>query len=257
MNWKNIKSFLIILFALINILLIINTINLSKAYILSDADISNTVLLLEKNNINIDKKIIPTSAKTYDNIHLTDLSFSDNKMHKYNIVQSDDGKINIKFKSNDIINNKNTEKIIYNVLKENNFDTKDIKLRQSQSDALKFEMTSYFDKLEIYDNHFDITINEDTIDFCGKWYTYDTEIINFSQKNNIVYATSALAEFISIKPDTNKKITITDISIGYKSEQDDSTNNIKTITAVPCYRLTTDDGMVYYYNIRNGKFMTD
>ena len=56
MNWKNIKSFLIILFALINILLIVNTINLSKAYILSESDISNTVLLLEKNNINIDKK---------------------------------------------------------------------------------------------------------------------------------------------------------------------------------------------------------
>ncbi len=258
MNWKNIKSFLIILFALINILLIVNTINLSKAYILSDADISSTVLLLEKNNISIDKKIIPSSAKKYDNIHLTDLTFSDeNMMDKFNIVQSNDGNISIKFKTDEIKNQKNTEKLILNILKENNFNVKDIKLYKKSSDVLKFEMTSFYDGLEIYDNHFDITVNNDSIEFFGKWYTYDTEIINFAQKNNIVYATSALAEFISIKPDTDKKITITDISIGYKSEQDDSTNNIKTITAVPCYRLTTDEELVYYYNIRSGKFMTD
>ena len=118
-------------------------------------------------------------------------------------------------------------------------------------------MTTYYDGLEIYDNHLDVTINNDYIEFYGNWYTYDTEIINFAQKNNVVYATSALAEFISIKPDSDKKITIADISIGYKSEQDDNTKNIKTIAAVPCYRLTTDEGLVYYYNIRNGKFLTD
>ncbi len=258
MNWKNIKSFLIILFTLINILLIVNTVNLSKAYILSDADISNTVLLLEKNNINIDKKIIPSSAKKYDNIHLTDLAFSDeNMMDKFNIIQSNDGNIIMKFKSDEISNQKNTEKFIYGILKDNNFNVKDIKLYKKTSDGLKYEMTSYYDGLEIYDNHLDITVNDASIEFYGKWYTYDTEIINFAQKNNIVYATSALAEFISVKPDTDKKITITDISIGYKSLQDDSTNNIKTIAAVPCYRLTTDKGLVYYYNIRNGKFMTD
>lgn len=258
MNWKNIKSFLIILFSLINILLIINTINLSKAYILSDSDISSAVLLLEKNNICIDKKIIPSSAKKYDNIHLTDLTFSDvSMMDKFDIIQSNDGNISIKFKIDETKNKKNSEKLILNILKENNFNIKDIKLYKKTSDGLKFEMKSFYDGLEIYDNHFDITINNDLAEFFGKWYTYDTEIINFAKKNNIVYATSALAEFISIRPETDKKITITDISIGYKSEQDNGTNNIKTITAVPCYRLTTDEGLVYYYNIRSGKFMTD
>lgn len=68
MNWKNIKTFLIILFLGINIFLAVSTVRMHGADRLTEQNINDAVALLGQNNIYIDKSLIPTVPANLDKI---------------------------------------------------------------------------------------------------------------------------------------------------------------------------------------------
>lgn len=254
MNWKNIKTFLIILFLGINVFLGISTVKMHGGDRLTEQNINDAVALLEKNNIYIDKSIIPTAPSDFDDIELSNPLFSDKSIDKSLITKSDNDGICMRIPAITAdINEKNAESKIRTILKQNKFKIKSIILTKmpDSDNKICYNMTSEHNGIKIFDNNMTITVDDGALLLSGTWYEYRSESIISSGKKT-VHATSALIEFISARANDGKAVTINDISLGYHAAGPDNRKNVKTISAFPCYRLTTDTGMVYYYNIRNG-----
>ncbi len=253
MNWKNIKTFLIILFLGINVFLAVSTVKMHGADRLTEQNIDDAAALLEQNGIYIDKAIIPTVPASLDSIELSNPLFTDKSIDKSLITDSSDSGFTVRIPADTSgINEKNAESKISTVLKNNKFKVKSIILsRADGGDKITYNMTSEHNGIKIFDNSMTLTVDDGALILRGTWYEYRSESIVSGDKKS-VHATSALIEFISAKPADGKAVTITDISLGYHAASPDNRKNVKTISASPCYRLTTDTGMVYYYNIRDG-----
>ena len=252
MNWKNIKTFLIILFLGINIFLAVSTVRMHGADRLTEQNINDAVALLGQNNIYIDKSLIPTVPANLDSIELSNPLFADKSIDKSLITDSNDNGFTMRIPADTSeITEKNAESKIRTVLKNNKFKVKSIILTKVGGNKITYNMTSEHNGIKIFDNSMTLTVNDGSLVLNGTWYEYRSESIISGGKKS-VHATSALIEFISAKPNDGKAVTITDIALGYHAASPDNRKNVKTISASPCYRLTTDTGMVYYYNIRDG-----
>lgn len=253
MNWKNIKTFLIILFLGINIFLAVSTVRMHGADRLTEQNIDDAVTLLAQNNIRIDKSIIPTVPANLDSIELFNPLFADKGIDKSLITDSNDSGFTMRIPTDTSgINEKNAESKIRTVLKNNKFKVKSIILSKVDGgDKITYNMTSEHNGIKIFDNSMTLTVEDGALVLRGTWYEYRSEAIISGGKKS-VHATSALIEFISAKPNDGTAVTVTDISLGYHAVSPDNRKNVKTISASPCYRLTTDTGTVYYYNIRDG-----
>ena len=82
MSWKNIKTFLIVLFVVINIYLIYSQYGFSfkssgSSYVNKDT-LNDTIGIIEKNyNISLDKTIIPSKLKKLGIIDVTNIIYTD------------------------------------------------------------------------------------------------------------------------------------------------------------------------------------
>ncbi len=248
MNWKNIKTFLIFMFLAVNIFLISLSVNMHNASKLTDKNIGETLLLLENNNIIIDEQIIPRNAFSNNPIHLTDIYFSELIAEQNIYRDAEDVVITFNF---DTDKEAKTEYIILQALKKYGFDTSNINIKYVNNN---YVITSNFNEIPIFNNFMTATKENDKITLRGSWYIAKDSYM--WQQTSPSYATSALINFISC-PYRNTQITsvITNIEYGYYAQSENMTQNIKTISSSPCYRLTTDDGMMYYYSVNEGKFV--
>ncbi len=248
MNWKNIKTFLIILFLLVNIYLIFLSANHNKASMISDDSINEAINLLENNNIKIDKNIIPRNSENNNPVHLTDIYFS-TLFPAQSIEQTEnETKITLNYHGSDNLTN---NKKVLQTLKSYGIDVDEITVSVNQNGLY---VTSRYNGIPIFNNMMKVDFSEDKIILTGNWYQAKN---SYMWKQTIPsYAISALISFISC-PYRNKQITttITDICYGYYAQTDNQSTDIKTISTSPCYRLTTDDGMMYYYSVIEGKFI--
>ncbi len=248
MNWKNIKTFLILLFLCVNIFLITIFVNTHNARKLTDKNISETLILLENNNIKIDGQIIPRDAFFNNPVHLTDIYFSDILSSK-NIIR-DNNQVIITLNIDEHKSTK-SETLIIQTLKKYGFDISNINIKYFDG---SYTITSKFDEIPIFNNYMTATIQNQSLVLCGNWYTAKESYM--WQQASPSYATSALINFISCPyRNTQKTSVVTNIEYGYYAQSDNTTQNIKTILSSPCYRLTTDDGMMYYYSVIEGKFV--
>ena len=77
MNWNKLKTFLIVLFSALNIILIITM--LTKDYketVVPESTIQDTVDVLGKRGISIDRKIIPDRAKNMEGFMMQTIDFA-------------------------------------------------------------------------------------------------------------------------------------------------------------------------------------
>lgn len=259
MNWKNIKSFLIILFLCIDIFLVYITNVSHKSAVLSDENINDTVSLLRENDIYIDSNIIPKTVESYESIELSSLVFSDESPVDKSLIDNfQDGTIKITLPADTSkINEQNAKSEILKILKNNGFDTRKILLEKAETDAgTSYIMTSEYKKIKLFNNSMKITVDNDFITLSGTWFKSESANPYNPNGKRGVYATSALIAYISYKEQNigNEKITITDICFGYHAKFDKNNMSLKYISASPCYRLTDESGNVCYYNIINGEF---
>ena len=246
MSWKNIKTFLILLFLCINVYLLIITYQSGNAKELTEGNIYDTWILLEKNGITIDKNIIPKNAPEYKNIELSPLDFDDKDSVKYD----ENGVITIT--ADVIINEQNAAGVIKDTMQKSGLDTKNIVVKKKHDGYYVAETVG---GMQIFNNILRVSIDSGKTVFKGIWYEYHMTDSYRTAETKAVYATSALIAFISEFAQNGSEITISDISFGYHAVTDRSTSNAKSISAAPCYCLTDINGKSYYYNILDTSFV--
>ena len=213
---------------------------------LTDASIYETCLILEKNGISIDKNIIPKSAIEYNNIEIYAL---DDSLMTEN-VSYDGQTISIKGYDGDI-NDKNYDNVIKNILKKNNLYSKNI-VAEKFSDC--YRVSESFNGMMIFNNNLKILSENDTNLLKGTWYSYHSTDGYAKPDQKLIYATSALIAFMGNEISDNVT-EITDIDKGYYAITGSHTSDAKSISAIPCYRITADNKKTYYYNILDGSFV--
>lgn len=250
MSWKSIKTFLIVLFLILNVFLIILTYKMNNAKNLSQSQISETITLLNTNNIEVDPSIIPVSPSEDNTINLTDIYYMNENTD--DIIRTENELIiKIPYYTK---NNKSVQNNILNSLENYGFDTENIKVFEDENNQYKIKY--YINNMQVFDNDMSLNIDNDTITLKGKWYIYESENAYNWEYGGSGYATSALINFISHpKRDKSKTTTITAIDYGYYANSDNFNKNYKIISSTPCYRLTTDTGMMYYYSVSEGNFV--
>jgi hypothetical protein len=109
-------------------------------------------------------------------------------------------------------------------------------------------------KKDIFNVYITMTFTPQGLKFMkGYWLTPKKFT---SEKYPIRHVTSILINFIRNEDrPKDKKVTITDISLGYRADTNDDVVNIKTAPAIPVWRITTDDGKVYYYEAMTGDYI--
>lgn len=238
MSWKNIKTFLILLFLCIDIYLLAITYHTSHAKELTDDNIYSTWTLLGKSNIAIDKNIIPKQALKYETIELTSLPEDEGNSSAVAIDEAAD------------INNQNAQATIKNILDKYGINTKNLVIKEEDN---TYYITETYRDMRLFNNKLAAKAKDGRLTIKGTWYKYKTTDNHSSAEQSYVYATSALIAFISRH--NGSETAITDITCGYYALTDQSTSNAKSISAAPCYRLTDKNDKIYYYNILDNSFI--
>ncbi len=252
MTWDKLKSFLIGLFILINIFLIICTVNINNSYKLSDEAIDSACGLLLKNSITIDKNIVlkeaidfgyeefkPKTAK--DMSIITEYTENPDGSYTFSIKRGNFYNIKPKKLLEDIGFSKNSINIISDKYK------KGVRyINASQKYNGKTIFTSYINAKITKNGLAEITF---------KWYNitdgHNTELVN----SEPVFASSALIDFISLNARHPSSNNITKIETGYYIPTVTEQNQVQTITAIPVYCIKCDDSSSYYYNAYDGSFI--
>ena len=255
MNWKTIKTFLIFLFLAVNIFLLALNYKSYTMAKLSDSTISDTLTILEKNNIKVNGDVIPRDAAELDNIRLTNLYYSTiAASFKSNIKFAENGEIDLVLPAHNMPKDKaDISEFIIKTLSIHGFDTENIAI--SNSDNV-YALTYNVNNLPVFNNKITVTPKDNKLYLNGTWYVNEKESTYTGSSTGHIYATSALTELIS-HPSRNsgETLTVTSIDTGYYADVSQGSENIKIISAYPCYRLTTSGDKVYYYSITDSKFI--
>lgn len=237
MSWKNVKTFLILLFLCIDIYLLAITYHNDHAKELTDDNIYATWTLLGKNNIAIDKNIIPKQALAYETIELTSLPDS----------EGNNGVVTIS--ENAEVNSQNANAVIKDILGRYGINTKNLFIKEENN---TYYITETHRDMRLFNNKLAAVAKDGKVTIEGTWYNYRLADSSAGEQS-YVYATSALIAFISRY--NGSETEITDITCGYYALTDQSTSNAKSISAAPCYRLTDKQDRIYYYNILDNSFI--
>lgn len=251
MTWKNIKSFLIILFLCIDIFLLFVINSMNKSMELSNDNIKDAVELLNASDIFIDNKIIPKKSIKYSSVELMPAQTPE-MFYKVShlITTSPDNQISftLPVKLSEPINISEIKK----VFAEYGIPSKNIVIKSNGNHTY---ITEKEGNALILNNIMRITTNENSTTFTGRWYEYQLSRNLSSRHTGDAYATSALISLINETAGKKENITISDIDFGYYSMMDISNSKAKSISAFPCYTITTNTGKTYYFNVLENSFV--
>lgn len=210
---------------------------------ISEQTITNTIKVLENNNIYIDKNIIPKKIVNLNAIELKNAVFDSefpkgyqkNADNTFSIMS--DTKINSASDIKKILSNagidKNTE-IVYN----------------KNASRVNLKIGAYY----VFDIGLDIKETSGKTIITGNWYENQSRPNKNNNVTEIVPITGILIEFANqVKVDT--AIRIESITLGYYiPESKRNLDNINT-SATPCYQIKTSGNKSYFYNARNGEYL--
>ncbi len=278
MNWSKVKTILIVVFLGVNIFLLTSMmISANKTIMISSETLDNTIEILKKNNIEIDRELIPKKME-----NLSFLMMQNTFQDTNSIVQKLLGKdYSIKINDKVITFTKGSQLIKITGCKFEYLDgTSDAGITEFDDTTLEKHARKYLDKLQYNSEYLHLSNikqkNEKTynLTFVQEYEgarVYGNDIIIEIINGNLVrimgyglepvgltkekipsrHVTGALIEFIREEDRAKaQKTTITDISIGY------NINNIKEkwdsldfmeINIKPVWRIVTDEGKYYYF----------
>lgn len=262
MNWKNIKTFLIILFLIINIYLIYSQYGLnfrfSNASYINKDTLNDSISIIKNNyNIKLNRTIIPEKITKLGIIDVTNIIYTD-KFEKsgYNFetkgatfkahIETETysyNETNAKSQFINILNNIGIEKQSYA------FDVK------KTDEGLVCTAKALIGPYDIFNARIKAVFTPKKINLSGTWFVAENGALEKNKKNDeMADIPSMLIDMANwcADSDASQKI-ITDFSYGYYVSSYDEKSASKTSSAIPCYMLKTDEGIKYYYDSLNGK----
>ena len=262
MSWKNIKTFLILLFIIINIHLIFS----SNQPLFKEENITTVnketiadVTAIIKNNYNVDLKtdIVPTKITNLKNIDVTNIIYSDNfKNSKYNFEISGAG-FGADIKTNTFSYNEEiAREQIIEILQEIGIEDKSYKLKCYKGDeGLICIADQFFAEYQVLNGHIKAVCVPSNITIKGTWYiTNPEDEKNIKTSSKMTEVTSVIIDVAgSCSRSDGSEVKIQSVDYGYYVSSYDENVVSKSSSAIPCYMVKTDSGLKYYYDASNGK----
>jgi len=277
MEWQRVKSILIGVFVVVNIFLIISYMGGIKTGVTIDNQtVLNAITVLNKNNITIDEKLIPRrtddirmfdavnqfeSSKAvaefaYQNAQKLNLDY----FNPQNVVMGDTTFEYIAPKGENV---KELEKLDANSAKI--YAEKEIKklelcmnTRYESSATQKDEgfvvtISPVYEGKRILDSNIYVEVTSAGIKkiFGQNWLC---DSITDGGITNVIAVTEILINFaINPSRDKTNQVQITKLDMGYFLGNRGGEK--RTVTAVPVWRITTNEGKSYYFDSRNGDLL--
>ncbi len=265
MNWKRIKTFLIVLFLIINVYLISTTSGIAILRVtpktrVEKETVSKTVKVIESNyGVDISEDKIPTEFVNLSNIDVTNFVFTENFEKKdYGFVQTESG-FECEFKTKTYSYTENIAKSeIISILSSLGIDQSIYKMKFKKSDhGLVCVISEYVSGYPIFDGRIYAEFTSSMIKMKGNWYLpQQTEVKQYESSERLHDITSVLIDCVSrVSGEKSEKYGIENIAYGYFVGYHDENVITKSASAIPCYMIETDFGYKYYYDAYNGKFL--
>ena len=259
MSWKRIKTFLIILFAVINIYLILSTggIRFRSVTEFDEKNINKTVDVIEKNfSVTIDKKLIPREIDNLKVIDVDNILFSKSFRDNNNITETGHG-FKVTYKTNTASYTENTAMTeMKSLLQRYGIDEGTYKIKFNMSDeGLLCSVYQYVKSYPVFNGKISALFSSNKIAVSGQWYIPKTNDVKSKDTSLKMADLSGVLLDVSSSSTENKDLSfnkITYFDYGYYVSSYDESVISKTATAVPCYMFKTDIGSIYYYDAENG-----
>lgn len=251
MNFSRAKSYLIVVFVIVNLFLIYHLVSMTKSDTISADTVENTISILKNKDIRVNKELIKT---TPDNLFY--LNLKNPLADRESFINSLEGKVTITEKGFEFIpENKNLKfKFLlpsYDAAKQALSHLKDCGLSAKYLECTgtldmgegvyKANFIQSFEGYDIYNTSIDIFYKEgQVISASGVYYDIDSFS---SPEESIKTQTEILIRFSG---DIQEKCTVKSIESGYFTETFE--NEYSMISALPCFKITTDNGNKYYYD---------
>jgi len=261
LSWKNIKTFLILLFLVINAYLIFSTDGIFKKSTVTYVD-KNTVkdvtaIINDNYNIKLSPDIVPTEINNIKNIDVTNIIYTDEfKKSGYEIsINGAEFKSDIKTDTYSY-NEDNAKKQVGAILKKLGIssDTYNISVRKDDK-GIVCTAKQVISKYPVFNSRIEAVCTSSEIKLSGTWYIAkikdEKEISTSSKMTDITSVIIDVADSCSKSDGT--QVEIIKIDYGYYVPSYDENIVSKTSPAIPCYMVKTDEGLKYYYDATNGK----
>lgn len=243
-NWEKLKTFLIVLFAVLNVFLVVFTlIQNSKYSVISDETINDTVKILKSKGITVDPAKIDRKQVNLNVISLKNAVVSpsfpggftriDEKTFSVETTGSLDDEISIK-------------KLLASVGIRGN--------SEIVSDGKKAVVYLKTGGYPVFDVFLNLTEQGRKVKIWGSWYSAEGNPKKSSDTSDIVSLTGILIDFSNIAQ-FDGEIKVDKIELGYYVSDSNRLLERLNVTAAPCWRISSDDGKSYYFNARNGEFL--
>lgn len=262
MEWGRIKTILIWLFSIVNLFLLIMFLDvIYSGTNISDDVIESTVAVLEKNNVIVDKDIVPSTHTTVkicnvENRYNSVLSMLE--AAKKTAVQEGSEfyvKDGADVGNNTFLSTINESKTISNPV---SYAKKMIKKSGLVNDTgysvVKKDGYIYFylefENKIFYDSYLKVKVTEKGIqEIYG--YNWLGDSITDGGPAETVSPLEILVDFAT-QQKFEKKVTVTGMKAGYYIG---SRSETVKVTAFPVWQITLDNGKVFYYDMRNGDLL--
>ncbi len=263
MSWKKIKTFLILLFILINAYLIFSTdgsvVKFDSVTYVDKETISKTVEILRRNyGITAELDDIPSKI---NNINIIDVT---NYIYEDKLKNNDKYELRISGAEFSVVadtktysyNETNAATELSRILDELGIAPSAYKMNFSKSDiGLLCYIDEYVSDVPILNGRIRAEFFPTSISIRGRWYTPHTFDVN-AQDNSLrmTDVTGVLVDAAG-RAQLGGASALTKVVYGYYVSSYDENSVSKTSSAIPCYMIETDIGSKYFYDAYNGKFL--
>lgn len=262
MSWKNIKSFLILLFVIINIYLIFSTngfvFKKANATYVDKETISKTAEIIKRNyNVSLDTSLVPKHVDNLINTDVTNIIYTERfEKSEYNF-KTHGGAFETEIKTSTYsYNEKNAKEQFVSILENMGIPDSSYVLDTVKSDeGLVCTANEIFASYPIFNGKIKAVFTPKTVRLGGAWYIpQSSDTKNLTSSDKMTDITSVIIDMSEKCAGSDGSTTvITHIEFGYYVSSYDENVVSKSSSAIPCYMLRTDDGLKYYYDASNGK----
>lgn len=259
MEWSRVKSILICVFVVVNLILLKVYIDGNNSQIVvDDATLESTVKVLAQRNILVDKAAIPDRVSDVSIFNIT---------NKYKSVSEYAQALHEKAKKEgyDLFNPENTsvngsvvvykgelqpvKKVKKALKKIGALNSYNYKCTQTQSGVL---YSVLYDGLCVNDTYLRVDIEgEALVITMSNWLADSYKNTGFSSVQTAPEALISFANAVSF----DAPVEIQSVSQGYLAG--DRRGEIQTSTAAPVWKITDKNGVGYYVDMRNGDFLAN
>lgn len=261
MNWPRVKTILIFLFLVVDLILlasiIIPSIGLGR---IPQETINLTAELLSENDIEISPEIIPPKREQLGVVEVYNLwpnknNLAENMIGKNTFSEnkySSGSKTLVLNDSEFIYLNTDSEKTIAHELIELGIDLRENLYEEGKSTLRSWQTV---ENKKIFESEIYATISDKEVTASGFWiFTGRENGIIINTPDTLTDVTGVLIDFIN-NPIRDAKVKITSVELGYSMGQDYRDTSHKLVSVSPAYKISTDTGTYYMYDALSGEFL--